>query len=287
MRLILTADWHLGRLFHGGHLTGDQAHLLEQFTELVRDGRPDAVLIAGDVYDRAVPPPEAVELLDDVLTRLALDLKTRTVMIAGNHDSPSRLGFGSRALAGAGLHVFGRPDPDGAPVMLEDRHGPVAVHAFTYAEPAVVREIYATEEARDQQSAMSVRIRQARESKITAGRSIALAHAFVAGGESTESERPLSVGGVDTLDAGLFAPFQFTVLGHLHRPPVRGRRVDSLPRVLDEILVFGIRTDKKREPGGDGRIGPLPGRAHPPDTEAGHSPDQGFTKGSAGRARPG
>src|SRR5213593_3535765 len=95
MRFLHTADWHLGRLFHGVHLTEDQRHVLEQVVAIARDGRPDVVLVAGDVYDRAVPPPEAVELLDEVLSRLVLDLKLPVVMIAGNHDSPGRLHFGS------------------------------------------------------------------------------------------------------------------------------------------------------------------------------------------------
>ena len=91
MRFIHTADWHLGRLFHGMHLTEDQAHVLEQFIDLVRDARAQAVIIAGDVFDRSVPPPEAVTLFDEVLGRLALDLKVPVIVIAGNHDSPQRL----------------------------------------------------------------------------------------------------------------------------------------------------------------------------------------------------
>ena len=93
MRIIHTADWHLGRIFYGVHLTQDQAYVLDQFINLVREAKPDAVVIAGDVYDRAVPPPEAVSLLDETLSRLVIDLKTRVILIAGNHDSPERLGF--------------------------------------------------------------------------------------------------------------------------------------------------------------------------------------------------
>ena len=90
MRIIHTADWHLGRIFYGVHLTQDQAYVLDQFINLVREAKPDAVVIAGDVYDRAVPPPEAVSLLDETLSRLVVDLKTRVILIAGNHDSPER-----------------------------------------------------------------------------------------------------------------------------------------------------------------------------------------------------
>src|SRR4051794_7603908 len=107
MRFIHTADWHLGRLFHGVHLTGDQHHALMQLVDLVKQERPDAVLVAGDIYDRAIPPPEAVELLDEVLCRLVIDLKVPVVLIAGNHDSPQRLHFGSRLLADRRLYVAG------------------------------------------------------------------------------------------------------------------------------------------------------------------------------------
>src|SRR5690348_6410654 len=111
MRFIHTADWHLGRLFHGVHLTEDQAHVLGQLVELARETRPDAILVAGDIYDRAVPPPDAVELLDDVLSRLLIDLEIPVVLIAGNHDSPGRLNFASRLLAGWRLYVTGNLPP--------------------------------------------------------------------------------------------------------------------------------------------------------------------------------
>ena len=120
MRFIHTADWHLGRLFHGTHLTGDQAHVLEQFISLCRDLKPDAIFVAGDIYDRAVPPPEAVELLDDVLCRLVLDVKVPVVMIAGNHDSPGRLHFAARLLHEQKLHVRGNLSADCSPIVFGD-----------------------------------------------------------------------------------------------------------------------------------------------------------------------
>ena len=109
MRLIHTSDWHLGRTLHGAALIEDQAYLLKQLVDLARQEKPDAVLIAGDVYDRAVPPTEAIDLLDEVLSRLVLSLKLQVVLIAGNHDSAPRLSFGSRLLAAGGLHILGSP----------------------------------------------------------------------------------------------------------------------------------------------------------------------------------
>src|SRR5436190_19824312 len=139
MRFIHTADWHLGRLFHGVHLTDDQHHALMQVVELVKEERPDAVLVAGDIYDRAIPPPEAVELLDEVLSRLVIDLKIPVVLIAGNHDSPGRLHFGSRLLAGRRLYVTGTLPKTCTPLIFDDFHGPVHFYPLPYAEPATVR----------------------------------------------------------------------------------------------------------------------------------------------------
>jgi len=109
MRFLQTADWHLGRVLHGASLIEDQAHLLDQFVDLAKQEKPDVVLIAGDVCDRAVPPTEAVNLLDDVLSRLVLTLRLQVILIAGNHDSSPRLSFGSRLLADRGLHIQGLP----------------------------------------------------------------------------------------------------------------------------------------------------------------------------------
>src|SRR3954451_9577055 len=127
MRFIHTADWHLGRLFHGVHLTEDQHHALMQLVDLVKQERPDAVLVAGDIYDRAVPPPEAVELLDEVLSRLVLDVKVPVVLIAGNHDSSSRLSFGSKLLQDQRLYVTGGMPSVCRAVTFQDQWGRVRV----------------------------------------------------------------------------------------------------------------------------------------------------------------
>ncbi|MDY6851455.1 MAG: exonuclease SbcCD subunit D [Thermodesulfobacteriota bacterium] len=218
MRLIHTADWHLGRLFHGRHLTEDQAHVLDQLVDLVREFKPDAVLVAGDVFDRAVPPPDAVRLLDDVLSRIVLGLQTPVILIAGNHDSPARLGFGSQVLARSGLHIFGTVTANVKPVLLEDEAGPVAVYPLPYAEPALVRERLGSKNASDHNAAMTVRVQGLAAQDSPGRRSIVMAHAFVSGGTESESERPLSLGGVGTIEAALFQKFDFAALGHLHRP---------------------------------------------------------------------
>ena len=217
MRFIHTADWHLGRLFHGTHLTGDQAHVLEQFISLCRDLKPDAIFVAGDIYDRAVPPPEAVELLDDVLCRLVLDVKVPVVMIAGNHDSPGRLHFAARLLHEQKLHVRGNLSADCSPIVFGDAHGPVHVFALPYAEPSVVQQCLEADGLLDHDSAMRAMTARICQEK-TSARSILIGHAFVAGGQACESERPLSVGGAGTVDVSCFAGFDYVALGHLHRP---------------------------------------------------------------------
>lgn len=118
MRFIHTADWHLGELFHGKHLTEDQAYVLEEFHKVVKDSGAEAVLISGDIYDRAVPPTEAVELLNDTLDRLLLEAKVKVIMIAGNHDSAQRVGFASKLLEAQGLFVRGNLDRELKPIVF-------------------------------------------------------------------------------------------------------------------------------------------------------------------------
>jgi exonuclease SbcD len=220
MRFLHTADWHLGRLFHGASLVNDQAFLLDQFVGIARDCRPDVILVAGDIYDRAVPPPEAVALLDDVLSRLVIDLKLPVVLIAGNHDSPGRLHFASRLLAERRLYVTGHLPPACEPLVLRDSHAEVRIYSVPFAEPSTVRQCLECPDINDHNSAMRAVLDGIRKTHPGDSRSIVVAHAFVAGGRECESERPLSVGGAGTVDAAAFDGFHYTALGHLHSPQV-------------------------------------------------------------------
>lgn len=221
MRFLHTADWHLGRSLSQHSLLADQAHLLDQFVALVAETRPDAVLLAGDVYDRAIPSAEAVELLDDTLGRLAAT-GVPLVAIAGNHDSPERLGFGSRLFAGEGVHLAGALRADLVRVPLEDAHGPLHVIAVPYAEPAVVRERLGRADLDSHDAAMGALCDLALAGTPPGVRAVLVAHAFVAGGEESESERPLNVGGSSAVSAERFAGFAYVALGHLHRPQHAG-----------------------------------------------------------------
>jgi exonuclease SbcD len=224
MRILHTSDWHLGRLFHGVHLTEDQAYVLEQVIDLVRDVRPDVVIVAGDIYDRAVPPPEAVSLLNDVLSRLVLEIGARVVLTAGNHDSARRLDFGSSIMENNGLHISARLSENPRAVILGDDDGPVHFYPLPYAEPALVRARLGLEAVRDHQTAMEALVNRIGEIHPEGVRSVLIAHAFVAGGTESESERPLSVGGVGTVEASCFKGFDYVALGHLHRPQQAGDR---------------------------------------------------------------
>lgn len=220
MRFLHTSDWHLGRSFLGASLLEDQAVVLDNLVAAAVEAKVDAILLAGDVYDRSSPPADAVELLDDTLTRLLIEARIPVVMIAGNHDSGERLGFGSRLLGARGLHVAGT-----APlvVALGDQHGPVQFVALPFAEPAEVAERIAQGPLADHEASMRAEITAATSTLAPARRRIAVAHAFVAGGSTSESERPLVMGNAALVPAACFDGFAYTALGHLHRPQCIGR----------------------------------------------------------------
>jgi DNA repair protein SbcD/Mre11 len=221
-RFIHTGDWHLGRLLAGMRLTDDQAFALDGLVGLVRDMRPDAVLVAGDVYDRAVPPPEAVALLDDTLTRLA-ETGTSVIVIAGNHDSPERIGFGSRLLARSGVHMAGPIGAEPASCLVEAADGPVRVWMLPYADPAVVRCELGDDTLRGHDEAVGALLDRIRAAFVPGERNVLLGHEFVAGGvETADSERPLTVGGTAQVARERFDGFDYVALGHLHRPQAVG-----------------------------------------------------------------
>lgn len=222
MRFIHTSDWHLGRQLHGKRLIEDQAYVLDRLVELVKDVRPDAVVISGDVYDRSLPSTDAVQLLDDVLSRLVVGLGVPVVAIAGNHDSPARLQFASKMLQERGLVLSGFPTAAVVSMCVADNHGPVRIYAIPFAEPALVREALETNEIQDHQDALDALVARIRLSRPRNERSVLLAHAFVRGASQTDSERPLSLGGADLVDTTCFDGFDYVALGHLHRPQKAG-----------------------------------------------------------------
>ncbi|MDQ4085564.1 MAG: exonuclease SbcCD subunit D [Actinomycetota bacterium] len=225
MRILHTSDWHLGRSFHREDLLSAQAAFVDHLVDTVRSERVDVVAVAGDVYDRALPPVDAVQLASEALRRLAAE-RVRVVVTSGNHDSAHRLGFAADLIDAAGIHLRTTASAVGQPVLLEDRHGPVALYGLPYLEPDVVREPWQLAE-RSHGAALGEAMRRVRAdlgSRAGRPRSVVLAHAFVTGGEASESERDISVGGVSQVAASVFDGVDYTALGHLHgRQTIRDR----------------------------------------------------------------
>ncbi|PZT73739.1 MULTISPECIES: exonuclease SbcCD subunit D [unclassified Streptomyces] len=217
MRILHTSDWHLGRSFHRVSLLDAQAAYLDHLVDTVREHEVDAVVVAGDVYDRAVPPLSAVRLFDDALHRLA-DAGVPTVMISGNHDSARRLGVGAGLIGRAGIHLRTDPAHCGTPVVLPDAHGDVAFYGLPYLEPALAKDVLKAGRAGHEAvlTAAMDRVRADLAGRPATTRSVVLAHAFVAGGEASDSERDITVGGVAAVPAGVFDGVDYVALGHLH-----------------------------------------------------------------------
>jgi DNA repair protein SbcD/Mre11 len=218
VRLLHTSDWHLGRSFHRVNLLAEQAAVLDHLVEVVRAECVDVVLVAGDVYDRALPGVDVVALLDDALARLAGTGAT-VVLTSGNHDSPRRLGFAARLLERSRVHVRTDPARCGDPVLLEDAHGPVAVYPLPYLEPALVAPTLGRPAGAGHEDVLTAALDAARADLATrpgGTRSVVAAHAFVVGGFASDSERDISVGGIGGVPASVFDGVDYVALGHLH-----------------------------------------------------------------------
>ncbi|MFM2080562.1 MAG: hypothetical protein RLZZ219_1244 [Cyanobacteriota bacterium] len=220
MRLLHTSDWHLGRLFHGASLLQEQAAALDRIVGLAAEAEVDAVLIAGDLYDRAIPPAEAVQLFNDTLARLSRG-GAAVIAIAGNHDSHVRVSIYDPLLSAFGVTIRGDVRRADEPVLVTPRRGgdPVAVYPLPYLEPSVDGPLLAAEPQRLNHPEVTrlalERIRRDRGAR-PRQRAVLVAHTFVAGGETSESERELSVGNVDRISVDTFAGFDYVALGHLH-----------------------------------------------------------------------
>ncbi len=214
MKLIHISDLHLGKRVYNYSMLEDQTRILEQIRDIVAAERPDAVLIAGDVYDRGIPPEAAMTELERFLEEL-VDIGTQVFISAGNHDSAERLSFGSRLMQKSGIYLT-----DAEPVCrlyktLTDAHGEVDIYMMPYIRPTAVKSRFPGEEIKTFDDAVGAVL--CGLPRIPGRRSVLVAHQFVAGGEAGDSEE-LYVGGSEQVSAGLFAGFSYVALGHLHRP---------------------------------------------------------------------
>lgn len=215
MRILHLADLHLGKIFHDVHLTDDQGHILEQIVAIARDNRVDVVAVSGDVYDRSVPPVQATVVMDEFLSQLLLDLNIKVILAPGNHDSAERLAFAGRLVRARGLYIAPALPGLILPIRLEDQYGPVTFYPLPYVEPLMLRKSLDDQEIVDFNDALA---RVIGDLEPEGGRSVCLAHCFTQGGETSESERPLSIGGSSMVETAHFERFDLTLLGHLHRP---------------------------------------------------------------------
>lgn len=219
MKLIHLSDMHLGKRVNEFSMMEDQEYILEEILKITLEERPEGVIIAGDVYDRPVPPAEAVELFDEFLFRLS-EQRLKVFIISGNHDSPERLAFGSRLISGSGVYLApvytGRVEP----VVLRDEYGPVKIFLLPFLKPVHVKRCFPEEEIGSYTDALQKAVEEL--PLCPKERNVLVTHQFVAGAGRCDSEE-LSLGGSDAVDVSVFDPFDYVALGHLHNPQKAGK----------------------------------------------------------------
>ena len=224
MRILHTADWHLGRQFEGHSLDQDQATVLDQVFAAVQKVEPDALIVAGDIFDRAAPPESAVRLLNRFIESVIANTSCAVILIAGNHDSADRIGAMAMLADRRRTLVRGPLSLIEEPLVLHDAHGPVAFSALPFGYEYAARECFADTNIKCPADVMRAQIAAARPHIPPGARWIIVAHAFVTGASVSETERPLTriAGGIETVPADLFSGAHYVALGHIHRPQTAG-----------------------------------------------------------------
>lgn len=236
MKILHTGDWHIGKIVNEFSMLEDQAHALEQMIALAREEKPNVIIIAGDIYDRSIPPVEAVALLDRIFNTVLLELQIPILAIAGNHDSAERLSFGSSLLNKNGLYIAGKFDKEPRRVTVEGPHGPVNFYLLPYTDPKELRHILGDEEIASHDIAMQKIIQKIKGDLVAGSINVLVAHGYITNFQeesneeegqavtkaeaviTSDSERPLSIGGTDMINGRHFDCFHYTALGHLHGP---------------------------------------------------------------------
>ncbi|MEL6830317.1 MAG: exonuclease subunit SbcD, partial [Pseudomonadota bacterium] len=239
MRILHTSDWHLGRQFHGLSLEVDHEHVLVQIQSIIDEHRPDVLIVAGDIFDRANPPQSAIKRLSEFLTTVRASSDVAIVLIAGNHDSAAQIGaLGVLANVGEAI-VRGPLDEDERPLIVSDADGPVAISALPFAFEYAARVCFEDDEIACPADVIRAQMASARKHVGDDMRWVVVAHAFVDGAATSESERPLvrTVGGIETVSAAAFDGAHYVALGHLHRPQSVGK--DHI-RYSGAPLAFGF-----------------------------------------------
>lgn len=254
MKIIHTGDWHIGKIVNEFSMIEDQRFYLDRVIDLLIEEKPDVFIIAGDVYDRSVPPAEAVELLDSVLNRIVSELKIPVLAISGNHDSPERLSFVSKLLEDKGLYIEGIFKKDIKKVTLKDEYGNVNFYLLPYVDPAKVRLLFKNEDIKTHDEAMKFLVEEMVKDMNKDERNVLVSHGYVTYySEATEtrgnleisdSERPLSIGGTDLIDAHNFEVFNYVALGHLHGPQKIG---SNKMRYSGSLLKYSVSEWKQHK----------------------------------------
>lgn len=224
MKFFHTGDWHLGKLVHGIHMDEEQKYVLDKLIDKIKIYDPQLIIIAGDIYDRSIPPVSSVELLNEFLNTVVLKMKKKIIMISGNHDSSNRLSFGNKLLEDQGLYIVGEIDKDIKKIVLEDEYGKLNIYPIPYMDVSMGRFIYEDDEIKTHDDLLKKITDNIRKNMNKDERNIVIYHGFVINlnkkedVEISDSERPLSIGGSDYIDVNYFTDFDYSALGHLHKP---------------------------------------------------------------------
>lgn len=225
MKFIHTSDWHIGRQFHNVSLLEEQRYVLAQLIEYIKSEQVDALVIAGDIYDRSVPPSTAVSLLDETLSKICITLEVPIILISGNHDSAERLMFGAKQMQSAGLHIMGDLSKVTEPVVISSKGKgkDMAFYGIPYCDPQMVRNTFDVDVS-SYDDAHSYLVNSITDVKSTSQVNILISHCFIDGSTESDSERPLQIGGSDRVSYEPCKPFDYVALGHLHSPQYKGEQ---------------------------------------------------------------
>ncbi|CEN90149.1 exonuclease SbcD [[Clostridium] sordellii] len=240
MKIIHTSDWHIGKIVNEFLMIEDQKYILNKLIELIEIEDPKVLLIAGDIYDRSIPPVEAVELLNETLNKLIIEKNIKVLAISGNHDGGERLSFGGSILEKQGLYIAGRDEELYKKVTIEDENKNINFYLVPYKDPALTRKILEDKEIKSHNDAMISVVNKIKRELNKKEKNILVGHGYitmkrkdaikelenkyeVAELETSESERPLSIGGTDLIDGNIFEDFDYVALGHLHGRQKVGR----------------------------------------------------------------
>jgi DNA repair protein SbcD/Mre11 len=240
MKIIHTSDWHIGKIVNEFSMIEDQKYILNKLISLIEEEKPQAIIIAGDIYDRSIPPVEAVELLNETLSKLIIDNNIKVLAISGNHDGGERLSFGSQILEKQGLHIVGQDNEIYKKVTIKDNDKNINFYLVPYKDPSLTKKLLDNKEIKSHNDAMLAVVNKIKENLNEEETNILVGHGYVtmkrkdaincieekyqiAELETSESERPLSIGGTDLIDGNIFEDFDYVALGHLHGRQKIGR----------------------------------------------------------------